>query len=207
MRLLIAGATGLVGNLVLEQALADTRVSRVIALTRRPLPPHAKLENVVIDFSAMPVQASWWSVDGVVCTLGTTRAVAKSDAVYRAIDLEYPLAVARQARKHGATRLALTSSLGANPRSLFFYTRTKGELESELRKLGFPSLTFVRPSVLDGHRARGGERTANIIFEILAPVLPRSLRVSPAKGIAALLLDGAIAAPSGVHIKTNADML
>jgi len=207
MRLLIAGATGLVGNLVLEQALADTRVSRVIALTRRPLSPHAKLENVVIDFSAMPVQASWWSVDGVVCTLGTTRAVAKSDAVYRAIDLEYPLAVARQARKHGATRLALTSSLGANPRSPFFYTRTKGELESELGKLGFPSLTFVRPSVLDGHRDRGGERTANIIFEILAPVLPISLRVSPAKGIAALLLDGAIAAPPGAHIKTNADIL
>jgi hypothetical protein len=79
-------------------------------------------------------------------------------------------------------------------------------LESELRKLGFPSLTVVRPSVLDGHRERGGERMANIIFEILAPVLPRQLRVSPASGVAALLLDGAIAAPPGVHIKTNEDM-
>ncbi|MDB5501596.1 MAG: hypothetical protein JWR89_1498, partial [Tardiphaga sp.] len=34
-RLLIAGATGLVGGLVLQQALADPRVTRVIALTRR----------------------------------------------------------------------------------------------------------------------------------------------------------------------------
>lgn len=42
-RLLIAGATGLVGKLVLEQALADKRVSRVIALTRRPIASSDKL--------------------------------------------------------------------------------------------------------------------------------------------------------------------
>ena len=73
-KLLIAGATGLVGKLVLAQALADKRVDRVIALTRRPIASSDKLETVVIDFSNMPGQASWWSVDGVVCALGTKRA-------------------------------------------------------------------------------------------------------------------------------------
>ncbi len=207
-RLLIAGATGLVGKLVLEQALADQRVSRVIALTRRPIASSDKLQNVVIDFSDMPGQAAWWSVDGVVSALGTTRAAAGSPSAYRAVDYDYPLAVARHARDHGATHFALTSSLGANPRSRFVYTRTKGELELELKKLGFPSLTIVRPSVLDGNREhqRLGERMANIIFRILAPVLPRRLRTSPASAVAASLIAGAIDAPPGLHVKHNEEM-
>jgi uncharacterized protein YbjT (DUF2867 family) len=210
-RLLIVGATGLVGRLVLEQALADERVSRVIALTRRPIGPIAsgdKLENVVIDFADMPAHADWWAVDGVVSALGTTRAATKSPAAYRAIDYDYPLAVARHARERGATRFALTSSLGADSRSRFVYARTKGELEDELKKLGFASLTIVRPSVLDGQREqeRFGERMAQIIVGVLAPMLPQRLRVSPAGAVAATLLEGAIAAPPGIHIKNNEDM-
>lgn len=207
-RLLIAGATGLVGTLVLRQALADERVSRVIALTRRPIASGDKLENVVIDFSDMPDQAALWFVDGVVSALGTTRATAKSGSAYRMIDHDYPLAVARHARNHGATRFALTSSLGADPRSPFAYTRTKGELEFALKTLGFPSLTIVRPSVLDGHREqrRLDEHVTKIIFGMLAPVLPRRLRASRASAVAATLIEGAVEAPPGVHIKTNEDM-
>lgn len=207
-KLLIAGATGLVGRLALEKALVDPRVNRVIAITRRPLATHDKLENAVVDFDHLPDQAAWWAVDGVICALGTTRAVAKSSAVYRTIDYEYPLAVARHARAQGATRFALTSSLGAHPYSPFFYTRTKGQLERDLKTLGFPSLTIVRPSVLEGPREghRAGENAAGAMFHMLAPVLPRWLHVSPAASVAATLIDAALAGPPGVHIKTNEDM-
>jgi uncharacterized protein YbjT (DUF2867 family) len=207
-RLLIVGATGLVGKLALEQALADTRVSKIIALTRRAIPPRDKLENVVIDFSAMPHDADWWSVDGVVSALGTTRSKTRSRSAYREIDYEYPLAVARHACAHGATRFSLTSSLGADHSSPFVYTRTKGELEVELKKLGYPSLTIVRPSVLDGHREeeRRDERLAKTVFRILGPVLPRQLRLSPATAVAASLIDGALNAPPGIHVRTNTDM-
>jgi len=177
-------------------------------LTRRPIASSGKLENVVIDFSDMPDQAAWWSVDGVVSALGTTRAQVKSRSDYRAVDYDYPLAIARHARDHGATHFALTSSLGADPRSAFVYTRTKGELEFELKKLGFPSLTIVRPSVLDGHREqqRFDERLAKIVVRILAPVLPRRLRVSPASAVAACLIEGAIEAPPGIHLQNDEDM-
>ena len=207
-RLLIVGATGLVGQLVVAQALADDRVSRVIALTRRPIASRGKLENVVIDFADLPGHAAWWSVDGVVSALGTTRAATSSPAAYHAIDYDYPLAVARHARDHGATRFALTSSLGANARSRFVYTRTKGELERDLEKIGFPSLTIVRPSFLDGHREppRRGEHMASVVLGVLAPVLPRRLRISPASAVAAALVEGAITAPPGVHLKHNEDM-
>ncbi|MDF7776864.1 NAD(P)H-binding protein [Sphingomonas sp. AOB5] len=207
-RLLILGATGLVGKLALQLALADQRVSKVVALTRRPIPPAGKLENVTVDFAALPGDAEWWAVDGVISAFGTTRAVAGSAEAFRAIDFDTPLAVAKHARDHGATRFALTSSLGADPRSRLLYPRTKGELEVALKQLGFPSLTILRPSVLDGLRepARAGERMALIGFGMLAPLLPRRLRVSPASMVAAALVEAAIAGPPGVHIRHNEDM-
>jgi uncharacterized protein YbjT (DUF2867 family) len=207
-RLLVVGATGLVGQQVVMQAIADPQISRVIALTRRSIPTCEKLENIVIDFDDMPDHADWWCVEAVVSALGTTRTQTKSPSTYRAIDYDYPLFVAQHARANGATRFALTSSLGANPHSRFAYTRTKGELESELGKLGFASLTIVRPSVLEGHREhqRADERTAQVIARILAPVLPLRLRISPASAVAALLIEGVVAAPAGIHLKTNEDM-
>ncbi len=207
--LLIAGATGLVGRLVLEQALADERVSRVVTLSRQPVAANGKLETIVLDFSAIPDTAPWWAVDGVVSALGTTRAKTPAASAYKVIDHDYPLAVARHARAHGATRFALVSSLGANPRSLFAYTRLKGELEAELKTLSFPSLTIVRPSVLGGQREqrRRDERAAMIIVKALAPVLPGRLRVSPASAVAACLLEAAIAAPPGVHLRHNENLV
>jgi len=207
-RLLIVGATGLVGQQVVAQALADPRVSHVVALTRRPMAPQDRLENVVLDFADLPRAADWWSVDGVVCAMGTTRAKTSSPAVYRQIDYGYPLAIARLAREHGATRFALTSSLGADARSRFAYPRLKGELEEALTALGFPSLTIVRPSVLGGDRAewRLGERAWVVALRLFAPLVPRRLRVSPASAVAATLLDGAVAGPPGVHFKYNEDM-
>jgi uncharacterized protein YbjT (DUF2867 family) len=207
-RLMVVGATGLVGQQVVAQARADPRVSHVVALARRPMAPHDRLENVVVDFADLPREAEWWSVDGVVCAMGTTRAKTSSPEVYRQIDYGYPLAVARLARNHGATRFALTSSLGADARSRFAYPRLKGELEEALQGLGFPSLTIVRPSVLAGDRTerRFGERAWLVALRLLAPLVPRRLRASPASAVAATLLDGAIAGPPGVHFKYNEDM-
>ena len=207
-RLLIVGATGLVGGLVLERALADERVSQVVALTRRPIAPHGRLENIVIDFSKMPDHADWWSVDGVVSALGTTRAATRSSDDYRKIDYDYPLAVARHARDHGASRFALVSSLGADPRSRFAYTRLKGELESEVEKIGFPSLTIVRPSMLEGQRAqqRASEGAITALFRLVGPVLPRRWRITLASTVAGALLEGAIAGKPGVHVMHNEDM-
>ena len=54
MRLILAGATGLVGRHVLARALADPRVTHVVAPTRRPLPAHPNLDAPLVDFDALP---------------------------------------------------------------------------------------------------------------------------------------------------------
>jgi uncharacterized protein YbjT (DUF2867 family) len=200
--LLLVGATGLVGQSVLAQALADPRVTRLVAPTRRPLAAYPKLTNPLVDFDALPADAPWWSVDVVICTLGTTIKKAGSPAAFRRVDYDYPLAVATLARRHGAAAFALTSSVGADASARTFYLRTKGETENALRALAFPSLTLVRPSMIGGERTerRPLEACALRIFTALPFLLPRRYRVVPAERIARALLASALAARPGTHI-------
>lgn len=202
MRLLIAGATGLVGAQALRLALADPRVQRVVAPTRRALPADTKLDNPIVDYAALPDDAAWWRVDAVVCALGTTIRAAGSQAAFRAVDHGYVLAVATRALANGARRFALTSAMGADPASRVFYSRTKGEVERDLAALGYPSLTLVRPALIGGEReqSRPAERAGLLLAAALAPLLPRRWRISPAPNIARALLDAALAARPGVHV-------
>ncbi|KPN17468.1 NAD-dependent dehydratase [Xanthomonas sp. Mitacek01] len=202
-RVLLVGATGLVGSHVLDRLLDDVRVARVVAPVRRALARvDARLHAPVVDFDALPDDAALWAVDAVVCTLGTTMRQAGSRAAFRRVDHDYPLAVAAHARRHGARAFALTSAMGADVQSRFFYNRVKGELEAALQTQGWPSLILVRPGLIGGTRAqsRSGERAAEIVLGALAPVLPRRWRISPAPHIATTLVDNALAAPPGCHV-------
>jgi uncharacterized protein YbjT (DUF2867 family) len=200
-RLLIVGATGLVGRIVLEKALSDLRIERIVAPTRRALPSDPKLINPLVDFAALPADAAWWATDGVISSLGTTKAATPSPADYRAIDLGYTLAAARLALRHGATRYALVSAMGASTRSPFFYPRLKGEIERDVLALGYPSTTIVRPGMIGGDRKefRAGELGIARVLGALAPLLPRRFRVSQAERIAAALIEAALSAAPGRH--------
>jgi uncharacterized protein YbjT (DUF2867 family) len=200
--ILIAGATGLVGGHALALALADPRVGHVVAPTRRALPVHAKLQNPLSELAQLSADESWWTVDGVICALGTTRAAAGSAEAFRQVDFHYALTMARFARAGGATRMALTSSMGANPNSVFLYLRVKGELEAAVERLDWDSLTIARPGLLGGERRekRPAERLSALVLGALAPALPPRLRINPATEVARILLEGAIAGPRGRHI-------
>ena len=199
---MLVGATGLVGGAVLRQALADAGVTRIVAPTRRELPPHPKLENPVVDFEHLPAHAAWWSVDGVICTLGSTIRKAGSQEAFRRVDHDYPLAVARLTRQHGARAFALNSATGADPGSRFFYNRVKGEVEDALREVGFPSLTILRPALIGGDRSefRPGEFIAMRLLRLGQQVLPRRYRIVPHERIARALLEAAITAAPGERI-------
>ncbi|MBX3741559.1 MAG: hypothetical protein KF712_11245 [Akkermansiaceae bacterium] len=208
MKLLLVGSTGLVGRHVLDLALADPRVDEVIAPVRKNLPAHPKLHAPLTDYDHLPGDADWWHADAVICTLGTTLRAAGSREAFRRVDHDYPMAVARLARKHGTLAYVLNSAMGADARSRFFYNRVKGELEADLRQAGFRSLTLVRPGLIGGKRdeSRAGEKFAAVILNTLGPLLPRRWRINPAEKIARAMLDAAIRQPPGVSI-ISADTL
>lgn len=207
-KLLLAGATGMVGTAALALLLEDPRVTRIVAPTRRPLLPHAKLLNPMATSEDLSLDADWWAVDSAISALGTTRANAGSAAAYRAIDYDYALAIATQVRRGGATCFALTSSMGADARSWFRYPRTKGELEDAIDRLGFPSLTIVRPGFLGGERRehRPMEKAIGRLLDIAAPILPAGARTSPASTVAALLVDAALQGRVGRRVISSGEI-
>lgn len=206
---LILGATGLVGGHVLHMALADERIANVVAPTRKPLRPHAKLNNPVLDFNPIPDDAAWWTADAVICALGTTIAKAGSKEAFRKVDFDLPLHIARLCRQRGAQAFALNSALGADSASRVFYSRVKGELEDAMQSLGYPSLTIVRPGLLGGDRKenRPAERAGIMISHWLAPLLPKRYRVVPADRVAHHLLEGALAARPGTAVIPSEDLV
>lgn len=208
-KILLAGATGLVGNEALSLLLADERVTQVVAPTRRELAPHAKLLNPIAGIATLPLDAPWWAVDGAISALGTTRAKTRSPEAYRAIDHDYALTMARRAREGGATRFAIVTAMGANARSWFRYTRLKGELEEAIGRLGFPSLTILRPGFLGGNRrdADTMERVVGRLLRVVDPILPASGRINPATTVAALLVEAAISGGTGTHVISAADIV
>ncbi len=203
MKILHVGATGLVGKLVLPRLLDAPQVTRVVAPTRRPLGiEHPRLLNPVVDFDAFPEDVDWWAVDSVICTLGTTIDDAGSREAFRRVDHDYPLHIARLARRQGAQAYVLNSAMGANARSSIFYNRVKGELEESLAALNYPSLVLVRPGLIDGERStsRPGEARMLALSRWLRPLLPKKWRPSIATRIADELVGAALNAPPGRSI-------
>jgi len=190
-RVLLAGATGLVGGQILQALLADRTVTDIHVLSRRDLPRSDPRMHVhLVDFAALP---SLPSVDEVYLALGTTIRVAGSQQAFRAVDLEANLAVARAAVAAGATRAGLVSAVGADAQSPVFYNRVKGELEDALKSL-FPTLVIAHPSLLLGDRdslrqpIRWGERLATPLARLLSPFLPGRYRPVQARAVALALV-------------------
>ena len=202
MKLMIVGATGLVGSNTLALALDSPEVETVVAPVRRALPDHPKLLSPQVDFESLPRDAEWWQVDAVICALGTTMRKAGSRAAFERVDHDYPLAVAKLAHAAGASGYVLNSAVGANPDSRFFYNQVKGNLECDLREIGFDSLTFVRPGLIGGQREefRLGERSAELLLKLLHPILPARMRINPAFNIAQAMLKAALSRPSGNQV-------
>jgi len=191
-KVLLAGATGLVGGMMLQALLADPTVSEVHAISRRGLAiSHPKLRVLLVDFKNLPVLPQ---ADELYLALGTTIKVAGSQEAFRAVDLNANLAVAKAAFAAGARRIGLVSAAGANARSSVFYNRVKGQLESVLTAMELTALVIARPSLLLDQRdgldqpPRLGEKLSIPIAKFLAPVIPGKYRPVHAQSVANALV-------------------
>ncbi len=201
--LLILGGTGLVGSKLIEQALADPRVLRVIAPTRRPLTISDHLLNPLVNFDELPGTAPWWKADAVLCALGTTLSQAGSRENFFRVDHDYVLQAATLAQKAGTPVFVLNSSMGAEPHSRSFYLRTKGQTENDLEALGFSYLTHVRPSLLEGGirpEFRLGENIGLWFARLLQPLIPPRYRAVHTNDVASTMLAAALEPTPGTSV-------
>src|SRR5690606_17209695 len=123
--ILLAGATGLTGEHLLDRLLNEPTVARVLAPTRRPLAEHPHLQNPVGPLVELLPQLDG-RIDVAFCCLGTTIRQAGSQEAFRAVDLDLVLAAARRARELGARHFIVVSAVGASQTSPIFYNKVKG---------------------------------------------------------------------------------
>ena len=194
---LLAGATGLTGEHLLDRLLNEPTVNRVLAPSRRRLAEHPHLENPVGDPEVFLPQLSG-RVDIAYCCLGTTIKKAGSEQAFRAVDFDLVVAFGKRAREMGARHLIVISAIGADRRSSVLYNRVKGEMEYALKAQNWPQLTIVRPSLLIGDRLE--PRLVEQLAAPLSKLLPGKYHGIEASQLARAMWRLALEEQDGVRI-------
>lgn len=172
IRVVLVGATGMIGRAVMDAAVRRPNI-HLVAVARRevPLPKGARMELLLSDPEHWPDAIAAGRPHTVVIALGTTiKAVAGDRAAFRAVDHDLVLESAAAAKTAGARQLIVVTSVGAQFSSKRFYLSLKGEVEDKLAKLHFDRLDIIRPGLLRGHR-EGPPRRAERLGMIFSPLL------------------------------------
>jgi uncharacterized protein YbjT (DUF2867 family) len=205
-RILVIGATGLIGRFCLARLLQEDEVERVVVLTRRPLGlSHPRLDEHQIHFDRLTEYAGLFAVDSLFCCLGTTLKAAGSKAAFEQVDLGYVQTAAELAAASHVRQFLMISALGADARSPVFYSRIKGRAEAAVRGQEFPTVHILRPSMLLGSRPqpRLNEELLKPLAKLTLPLFVGPLRrVRPvaAEKVAGVMVELAKGDYSGVNI-------
>jgi uncharacterized protein YbjT (DUF2867 family) len=198
-RVVIAGATGMVGGYALRYALNHPAVERATAIGRRKLGiSHSKLDEVLHrDFADCSALAETLSgQDAAVFCLGTYTG-SVSDAELRKVTVDYTVEFARVLRRSSPdAAFSFLSGSGADPtgRSRMAFARYKGEAEKALLAAGFPRLYIFRPAYI---YPVGPRKEPTFSYRLLRAIYPafRMLfpnQVIPADDLARAMVDVAV---------------
>jgi len=198
-RLVVVGATGMVGGYVLRYALDHPDVGRVTAIGRRKLGiSHPKLDEVLhrdfADCSALVETLS--GQHAVIFCLGTYTG-SVSDADLRTITVDYTVEFARVLRGGSPdAAFSFLSGNGADPtgRSRMAFARYKGEAEKALLAAGFPHVYIFRPAYIYPVQPRTeptfSYRLLRAIYPAFRLLFPN--QVIPADDLAHAMVDVAV---------------
>lgn len=182
---IVIGATGVTGLPLTRHLLESDQYARVIAFTRKPVGfEHPKLENPLVDFEELADWAHEIMGDDLFSAMGTTLKQAGGKAAQYNVDFHYQANACRAAAENGVRRLFLVSSPSADARSLFFYMRMKGELDDFVADLGFETLVYFRPSIIEGNRpdGRAAEKLGGTVARFAARWVPGMSGYRPISG-------------------------
>jgi uncharacterized protein YbjT (DUF2867 family) len=174
MRIVIVGASGMVGGYALRYALENATVTSVTTIGRKTLGiSHPKLTEVVHrDFADCSSLADTLSgQDAAVFCLGAYTG-AVSDAELRTITVGYTVEFARVLyRSSPGAAFSFLSGNGADPtgRSRIPFARYKGEAENALLAAGFPHVYIFRPAYIYPVEPR---KEPNFSYRLLRAIYP-----------------------------------
>lgn len=182
MRILVTGATGLVGQGVLHECLADPGVTQVVALGRRPTgKTHDKLEEAIVeDLSDLgAVEARLHPLDACLYCAGAVP-IGTPEAEYRHVTLDLTLNVAKTlARLNPALVFAYISGAHSDPSSRIMVLRVKGETERALAALPIRTVMLRTGGVQPVGGAHSPHPAMAAIYAVAAPLMGIGVKLTP----------------------------
>ena len=152
-KVVIIGATGLIGNALLHELIQETKVSEIRIFVRRKLDGlPEKVKQIITDFSDFSSLKEHVHGDVIYCCVGTTRKKTPDLNDYRNIDFGINIGMAKLAKENGIPTVHLISAIGASTSSRIFYSKLKGEIEEAMKELKFDNCYIYQPSMLIGSR-------------------------------------------------------
>jgi uncharacterized protein YbjT (DUF2867 family) len=184
MRVIVFGASGMVGQGVLRECLLDPRISDVLVIGRTTSgQPDAKLREIIhpdlADLSALEAELTGY--DAAFYCVGTT-STAHDEKAYRAITYDITLAVGRTlARLSPAMTFVYVSGAGAatSEQSRMMWSRVKGATENALLALPFTAVMFRPGYIQPMHGIRSRNTVFRIMYGTLGPAYPLLRRLLP----------------------------
>jgi uncharacterized protein YbjT (DUF2867 family) len=185
MKVLIFGATGMVGQGVLRECLIDSQVSQVLSVGRRATGiRHSKLHELVVpdllDYSAVREQLA--GHDACFFCLGVS-SVGMREADYRRVTFDITLAAAGLlAQLNPQMTFIYVSGAGtdSSERGPTMWARVKGETENALMRLPFKAAYMFRPGFIQPlHGVRSKTAIYRWIYLLLGPLLSLLRRLAP----------------------------
>ena len=186
MRVILFGASGMVGQSVLRECLLDSNMEQVLAIVRKPgsLPETAaKVRELVVEdfFDYSPVEPQFAGYDACIFCLGVS-VVGKKEPEYRRLTYDLTTAAAAAVLRTNVGRMVFeyVSAAGTNASSWQMWARVKGQTENALLAMGFRAAYMFRPGLIVSlHGIRSRTAVYQRTYDVLRPLLPLLLRWFP----------------------------
>jgi uncharacterized protein YbjT (DUF2867 family) len=185
MKVLLFGATGMIGQAVLQECLRDPGVSQIIAVGRRStgVSDRKLIDVVESDVTHLtPHEAELRDVDACLFCLGVT-SLGLSEDEYSRLTFDVTLAVARQLVRinlHMTFIYVSGAGTDSTERGRVMWARVKGRTENALLTLGFHATYMFRPgAVIPLRGLRSRTAWYNAVYTLIRPLATPLIRLSP----------------------------
>ena len=185
MRVVIFGATGMIGSGALLECFDDTRVERVLAVVRKPTGvQNAKLEEVLHGdfFDYANLQPRWREFDACLFCLGVT-SIGMDEPGYRRLTFDFTMAAARSmaaVNRNMVFCYVTGAGTDSSARGRVMWARVKGETENALLALPFKAAYMFRPGYIQPLKGvRSKTRWYQAAYDMLGWFYPLLRRVAP----------------------------
>ena len=184
MKVILLGATGMVGQSALRECLLDSGVDSVLALGRTPTgTEHPKLREMVRTdlFDLTPVAEQLSGYDACLFCLGVSSA-GMSEQAYLRVTYDLTLSVARTlADVNPGMRFLYVSGTGtdSSERGRVMWARVKGRTENGLLKLPLDAYMFRPGFIQPQHGVRSKTAMYRAMYAVTGPLYPVLRRIAP----------------------------